>query len=600
MAERDATARSLASTTAGRRIPAPDRLQVVRAPNAGAEREPSIISIRIDDFAAALVLRDRPELGGAALIVGGDAQPGTPQSGWRAVLAASPAARAEGVLAGMTLRAAEKLCPHALTLPANPAAIDAAAQEVLEMLGRYTPHVEPEWIQAATGRKVAVTNEQQLARRFGATLDVHGCERLFGRPAIIAAAIGASLAARGFQARIGVAANPSLAAVAAAVAAPDNPVEVQDGQEQTFLQSLPLALFNDFDPRVLERLHALGIRTAGQFAHLPERAVQRRFGQTGRIAHEQARGAAQRPVVSPPAPSMVDVACDLEDATADGLWLDRELMRLADLLAAKLAMRGQSAAVLRLTIAMTTTIGTRSNRESSRGSGISPRPTTTHPSGGTPAGTSRRCAGDTTPRGVLRTPEWVPGSEGRSVKLHLKQPVAGAPAILDRARELLVQLAPDRPVVSLRLEAAGLDLAATQGTLLGADPILAGRERLEVLAHRLRGRFGPRAARRVQLVADAPLPEDRVTWDGPGNLVTFRTSRIEVRVTASGLPAAVRRDPRAWESLRAVCSQWRIRTNWWSTPTHRYYYLVETMQGAVLEIYQEQRDGSWYLSGRRD
>jgi DNA polymerase-4 len=160
------------------------------------------------------------------------------------------------VQAGMTLRAAEKLCPHALALPADPAAIAPAAREVLETLGRYTPEVEPEWIQAVTGHKAIVTDEQQLARRFGATLDVHGCERLLGPPVTIAASIGAALAAHGFQARIGVAGNPSLAAVAAAVASPDGPVAVQAGQEQVFLRSLPLTLFDQFDPYALERLQA--------------------------------------------------------------------------------------------------------------------------------------------------------------------------------------------------------------------------------------------------------------------------------------------------------------------------------------------------------
>jgi DNA polymerase-4 len=459
----------------------------------------------------------------------------------------------------MTLRAAEKLCPHALTLPADPAAIAPAAREVLEILGRYTPQVEPEWIHAATGRKAAVTDEQHLARRFGATLDVYGCERLFGPPLTIATSISAALAANGFQARIGVAGNPSLAAVAAAVASLEGPVAVQAGQEQAFLGSLPLTLFDQFDPYLLERLHALGIRTAGQFAHLPERAVLRRFGQAGRTAHEQARGIARRPVVTPPAPGLLEVVCDLEDATGDGLWLDRELSRLAELLAAKLSVRGQSSAMLTLTIALA---------GHGRGSSSS--------------------AGEAIPVDL------------RSRQLHLKQPVAGAPAILARARELLAQLAPDRPVAGLRLEAAGLGVAATQGSLLPTNPRLAGHERLEVVAHRLRGRFGPRAARRVHLIADAPLPEDRVSWDGPANLVPSRTRRLEVRMSDSGLPLAVRREPRAWEPLRTICSQWRIRTNWWSIPTHRYYYLVETVRGAVLEIYQEQRDGSWYLAGRRD
>ena len=54
---------------------------------------------------------------------------------------------------------------------------------------------------------------------FGATLDVHGCERLFGPPPRIATRIIADLQAMGYTAQIGLATNPSLAAVASALAA---------------------------------------------------------------------------------------------------------------------------------------------------------------------------------------------------------------------------------------------------------------------------------------------------------------------------------------------------------------------------------------------
>jgi DNA polymerase-4 len=496
--------------------------------------------VRIEAFAVAVVVRRQSALRDRAVLVGGDAQ------GRGAVLAASAAAREEGVRPGMLLRAAEKLCPHAAVLPADPVAIAAAARDLLAVLGAYTPVLEPAWMRPATKRTAAAADEQQLARCFGATLDVRGCERLCGPPTTIAARLSLEIEGLGYGARIGVAENPYLAAVAAAVAGAGSPIFVPAGREQDFMETIPLTLIEGLDPELLDHLRGLGIRAAGQFARLPVAAVRRRFGQAGRAAHEQARGIAQRAVVAPPAPTLLEAACTLEDPTADGQWLDRELVRLAGRLAAQLTARGQSAALLILAVEFSA--GTRSRR------------------------------------------------------LHLKQPVAGGQAILARARELLAQVAPGMgmSVAGLRLQATVLGPAAAQLALPLVDARLAEHEKLEAVARRLRERFGPRAARRAHLVVDAVLPEDRVMWDGPANLPPRRARPIEARVDDAGQPAAIRRDARPWEMLRAVRGRWRIRANWWSTPADRHYYLVETIGGAVLEIYRDQGDGAWLLVGTRD
>jgi hypothetical protein len=119
---------------------------VVRAPHPETRvaRDPTILHVRIDAFAVAVAVQNQPALRDRALLVGGDAQ------GRGAVLAASAQAQGEGVRPGMALRAAEKLCPHAVVLPADPVAIAAAARDLLAVLGAYTPVLEPAWPGAAT------------------------------------------------------------------------------------------------------------------------------------------------------------------------------------------------------------------------------------------------------------------------------------------------------------------------------------------------------------------------------------------------------------------------------------------------------------------
>lgn len=50
--------------------------------------------------------------------------------------------------------------------------------------------------------------------------------------------------------------------------------------------------------------------------------------------------------------------------------------------------------------------------------------------------------------------------------------------------------------------------------------------------------------------------------------------------------------------IAAIHRTWRVRWNWWAEETHRLYYRVETVEGGVYELYQEQaagRAGCWYL-----
>lgn len=547
--------------------------------------DPAILHVRIPDFAVVVALRGRPELREAAVIVGDAGQ------GRGTVWAASAAARARGVVAGMALRQAEALCPRAVLLPVDRQGLRSAAGEVLAVLGAYTPLVEPSWGVArsdgrAGGRSPArgtraggmrgdtlhVGGEdagdvaarparrqgnalpggeralRALASCFGAWLDVRGCERLFGPAGQVAHTAGAELAARGYPAQLGVAATPSLAAVASVLAAPGAPRLVPVGEDRAFLDALPLDRFGpllEIDPGLLAHLRSLGIRQLGELARLPAASLRRRFGDAGLAAHEEATGTRVRAVRPQGEPRVVWRERRLEDAVADRQRLGRELGALAERLAADLAVGGEAGGQIVLVI--------------------------------------------TDERG---------GSSARS--LRLKDPVATAAAIWERGEELLAELAPAGPVGALRLELSLLGPAARQLALpMGAVPT-GESAAIDVVAIGLRRRFGARAARKARLVADPLLPEEGVVWDTPDDRPPRPRPSLAVRSGADGSPLEVRRGDGQWEPVRQVCSQWRLRTRWWMDTTHRHYYLVETARGAILELYRELTDDRWHLASRRD
>src|SRR6476620_3705866 len=124
----------------------------------------TILHVDLDAFFASVEQRDHPELVGKPVIVGGD--PG----GRGVVSAASYEARRFGVHSAMSLREALRRCPDGVFLPVNGRRYQEASRDVMAILRRFTPQVEPISIDEAF-------------------LDVTGSRQLFGDGRAIAEAI---------------------------------------------------------------------------------------------------------------------------------------------------------------------------------------------------------------------------------------------------------------------------------------------------------------------------------------------------------------------------------------------------------------------------
>jgi DNA polymerase-4 len=230
--------------------------------------EPTILHADVDSFFAAVEQRDRPDLRGKPVLVGG----------W-VVLAASYEAKARGVYTPMSVGAARRLCPSAVIVEPRMSAYAEASRDVYRVFDETTPHVEGLSIDEAF-------------------LDVRGLRRSAGSPREIAARLRADVREQvGLPITVGVARTKFLAKVASGVAKPDGLLLVPPSRELAFLHPLAVERLWGVGPVTAQRLHELGVTTVGEVAEFAEDALVSLLGRaTGRQLYALARNRDPRPV----------------------------------------------------------------------------------------------------------------------------------------------------------------------------------------------------------------------------------------------------------------------------------------------------------------
>jgi DNA polymerase-4 len=280
----------------------------------------TILHVDLDAFFAAVEQRDRPELRGKPVVVGVG---GRHDRG--VVSAASYEARKYGIHSAMPLRTAAGLCRDVVFVPVDGRKYSAVSKQVMEILRRYTPAVEPVSIDEAF-------------------LDVAGSEALHGSPIDMGRAIRSDIFAElRLTASVGVATTKLVAKVASDLRKPDGMVVVAPGTEAEFLAPLPISRLWGVGAKTAEILAEFGVRTIGDLAALPEDVLARRFGRQGPVLSQRARGIDPSPVTGSDPARSISHEHTFDVDTADPEALERTLLALSEGVASRLRTGGVKA-----------------------------------------------------------------------------------------------------------------------------------------------------------------------------------------------------------------------------------------------------------------
>jgi DNA polymerase-4 len=257
-----------------------------------------ILHADLDAFYASVEQRDRPELRGLPVIVGGTGPRGV-------VSAASYEARRFGVRSAMPGFEARRLCPDGVFLPGDMRKYASLSRQVFAIFGRFSPLVEG----------------LSLDEAF---LDLAGSERLLGPPREAGEALRRAVRQEtGLAVSVGIGPSRTIAKLASDAAKPDGLVEVPPEAARAFLDPLPVGRLWGVGPVAEERLVRAGFTTIGALARAPEGTLVRLLGETlGPHVARLARGEDERPVEPERAPVSYS-----EENTFEGDVADRERLR---------------------------------------------------------------------------------------------------------------------------------------------------------------------------------------------------------------------------------------------------------------------------------
>ena len=263
----------------------------------------AIIHVDGDAFFTSCEEAIHPELKGKALITGGE----------RGIVAcASYAAKKIGIKRGVALHEAKQICPGLIVLPSDYETYSLFSRRMFNIMRRFTPQVEEYSIDEAfadlTGmRRALKASYETIARK-------------------IQGEIARDL---GITVSVGLSITKVLAKVASKHRKPAGLTLIPGRAIASYLADLPVEKVWGIGHATTNYLGKMGVRTALEFARLPEETVRKRFTKPGVEIWLELRGESVYPVTTEEKSVYASISKTKTFAppTSDGEYLFAHLLR---------------------------------------------------------------------------------------------------------------------------------------------------------------------------------------------------------------------------------------------------------------------------------
>ncbi|MDX2494673.1 MAG: DNA polymerase IV [Desulfuromusa sp.] len=289
-----------------------------------SENQRKIIHIDMDAFYASVEQRDKPELRGKPVVVGGN-----PDS--RGVVATcSYEARRFGIHSAMSCARAYRLCPQVIFVRPRFDAYREVSQQIREIFLQYTDLVEP------------------------LSLDEAYLDVTINKPNIKSATWVAQIIRQKIKnetdltASAGVSYNKFLAKIASDIKKPNGLTIVTPEQAEQFIAQLPIRRFHGVGRVTEKKMQNLGILMGADLRQHSLEKLNKYFGKSGEYYFNIARGIDLRPVVPNRVRKSIGKETTLSEDSAD---LGQMLTIIGDL-AERVAMLLQAKQTSGLTLTL--------------------------------------------------------------------------------------------------------------------------------------------------------------------------------------------------------------------------------------------------------
>jgi DNA polymerase-4 len=269
----------------------------------------------LDTFFVSVEYLRNARLRGKPILIGGMSDRGV-------VASCSYEARKFGIHSGMPMRAALRLCSHAIIVKSDYEAYSKYSKMVTEIIKDKVPLFE----------KASIDEFY---------IDLTGMDRFFGCRKFSDELKRSIFKESGLPISYGLASNKLISKVATNEVKPNGQIEIPFGDEKTFLAPLSVMKMPGIGKETGYKLLKMGVETVKILSEIPVIMMHNLLGKNGIELHKRANGIDETPVIPFWEQQSVSTEQTFDSDTIDMVFLHKELVRMTEKIAFELRSKNK-------------------------------------------------------------------------------------------------------------------------------------------------------------------------------------------------------------------------------------------------------------------